>query len=155
MSAQPQPGWKIRPMQPEHLPQVIEIERRAYPFPWTESIFRDCLKSGYSVWLFENPDGQVVGYGVMSFAVDEAHLLNLCVDPDWQQHGLGRAMLSHLLKIARAGGATLMILEVRKSNRAALKLYQQRGFYRLGERKGYYPAPGGREDALVLGFQIV
>lgn len=155
MSAQPEAAWRVRPMQMEQVSRVIEIERAAYAFPWTEGIFRDCLRSGYSAWLIEDADGEIAGYGVMSFAVDEAHLLNLCVDPSQQRRGLGRFMLGHLIRLARAAGATTMILEVRRSNKAAQHLYRQRGFYRIGERPKYYPAEDGREDAIVLALQLV
>lgn len=156
MSALPKPEpWSIVPMGPERLPEVLVVERRAYEFPWTESIFRDCLKAGYSAWLLQDGDGIVIGYGMMSMAVDEAHVLNLCVDPLQQGRGWGRRLLDHLMTLARAAQAVIVLLEVRKSNKAALRLYEGVGFQRLGVRKGYYPAREGREDALVLGFDIV
>lgn len=137
------------------LPQVLEIERRAYPFPWSEGIFRDCLKAGYSGWVLTEEPGLVIGYTLMSMAVDEAHVLNLCIDPAYQQQGLGRMLLEHMIRLARAANATIVLLEVRKSNKAAIHLYETQGFQRLGLRKGYYPAAEGREDALVLGFDII
>lgn len=155
MSAQLKPGPDILPMTAEWLPQVLEIERRAYPFPWTETIFRDCLKAGYSAWVLIDEHGVMAGYGFMSMAVDEAHVLNLCVDPAHQRRGYGQRLLKHLMKLARAAGATIVLLEVRKSNRPAIQLYEGMGFQRLGVRKNYYPAVDGREDALVLGFDIV
>lgn len=155
MSAQLKPGWVILPMQPAHLPQVLEIERRAYAFPWSENIFRDCLKAGYSAWVLCAADGSINGYTLMNMAVDEAHVLNLCVDPEYQRFGLGHKLLKHLMKLARAAQATIILLEVRKSNRAAIALYESMGFQRLGVRKSYYPAADGREDALVLGFDIL
>jgi ribosomal-protein-alanine N-acetyltransferase len=155
MSAQLQPGWRILPMHQSHLAQVLEIERRAYPFPWSEGIFRDCLKAGYSGWILANEQGGLGGYALMSMAVDEAHVLNLCIDTPAQRQGLGRMMLEHMIRLARAANATIVLLEVRKSNRNAIHLYESHGFQRLGLRKGYYPAEGGREDALVLGFDIV
>jgi ribosomal-protein-alanine N-acetyltransferase len=138
-----------------HLPQVLEIECRAYPFPWSDGIFRDCLKAGYSGWILDDGYGGMLGYALMSMAVDEAHVLNLCVDPSQQRQGLGRMMLEHMITLARAANATIVLLEVRKSNKAAIALYEAQGFQRLGLRKGYYPAHEGREDALVLGFDIV
>ena len=155
MSAQPKPGWQILPMHLSHLPQVLEIERRAYPFPWSDGIFRDCLKAGYSGWVLSDEHGAIAGYALMSMAVDEAHVLNLCIDPSAQRRGLGRMLLLHMIMLARAANATIVLLEVRKSNKPALQLYEAQGFQRLGLRKGYYPADGGREDALVLGFDIV
>lgn len=155
MSAQPKPGWKILPMHVSHLPQVVEIERRAYPFPWSDGIFRDCLKAGYSGWILSDEHGAISGYALLSMAVDEAHVLNLCIDPAAQRQGLGRMLLLHLIKLAQAANATIVLLEVRKSNKAAIQLYESHGFQRLGLRKGYYPAHEGREDALVLGFDII
>ena len=155
MSAQPQELWQLAPMQRAQLPLVMDVEKRAYEFPWTEGIFTDCLKVGYSAWVVQSPAGDVLAYSVMSMAVGEAHLLNLCVAPEYQGQGLARFLLTHLLSIARAAHMTQMLLEGRKSNKPALGLYESVGFEKLGLRKGYYPAHGGREDAWVLGLQIV
>jgi ribosomal-protein-alanine N-acetyltransferase len=147
--------WRLRPLAATDLPQVLVIEVRAYPFPWTEGIFRDCLKAGYSAWAMVDDAGTIGAYAFMSMAVDEAHVLNLCVDPGLQRHGLGRRLLHHLVALARAANATIVLLEVRKSNQPAIRLYDSEGFTRLGIRKNYYPAAAGREDAIVLGFEIV
>ena len=154
MSAQPEPLWNLRPMDDGCLQQVLDIERRAYAFPWTEGIFRDCLKVGYSSWIVASPSDEVLAYAVMSMAVGEAHVLNLCVEPAYHQQGLGRFLLTHLQGIARAAGMDLMLLEVRKSNAAAIALYLGMGFHKLGVRKAYYPAHGGSEDALLLGHTL-
>ena len=79
MSAQPEQLWTLRPMHEAQLAQVTDIERRAYAFPWTEGIFRDCLNVGYSAWVVTSPRDEVLAYAVMSMAVGEAHVLNLCV----------------------------------------------------------------------------
>jgi ribosomal-protein-alanine N-acetyltransferase len=155
MSALPKDNWSILPMDASLLPRVLEIERRAYEFPWTDSIFKDCLKAGYSAWVLVGDEGRLAGYALMSMAVDEAHVLNLCVDPDQQRRGHGLLLLKHVMKLARAAQASIVLLEVRKSNKAALKLYEGIGFARIGVRKAYYPARDGREDALVLGFDIL
>jgi ribosomal-protein-alanine N-acetyltransferase len=141
-------------MQVDWLPQVVEIERRAYAFPWTEGIFRVCLNVGYSAWVVSSPGEEVLAYAVMSMAVGEAHVLNLCVEPAYHQQGLGRFLMTHLQAVARAAGMEIMLLEVRKSNAAALALYQGLGFHRLGVRKAYYPAHDGSEDALLLGHTL-
>jgi ribosomal-protein-alanine N-acetyltransferase len=154
VSAQPEELWRLRPMSPSHLSQVVDIERRAYPYPWTEGIFNDCLRVGYSAWVVTNTIGDVLAYAFMSMAVGEAHVLNLCVAPEYQRQGLARYLMDHLLRIARAANVTLMLLEVRKSNRAAQKLYEGYAFKRLGVRKNYYPARGAREDAYVLGLDL-
>ena len=93
---------------------------------------------------------KVIGYGVMSVAVDECHILNVCIHPRWQGHGLGRKIVSRLLNLGKQHGAETAFLEVRTSNHRALSLYQHLGFLEVGKRKGYYPDKEGREDALLL-----
>ena len=154
MSAQPEQLWNLRPMHESWLPQVLDIEARAYTFPWTEGIFRDCLKVGYSAWVVVSPADEVLAYAVMSMAVGEAHVLNLCVEPAYHQQGLGRFLMAHLQQLARSAGMDVMLLEVRKSNAAAIALYQSLGFHKLGVRKNYYPARDGSEDALLLGHTL-
>ncbi len=143
------PQLRLRSMTAADLEAVSAIEARAYPFPWSLGIFRDCLRVGYRCWLYEHGE-RIVGYTIMSLAVGEAHILNLCIDPDYQGQGLGRRLLRRLLNLAREGGADTVFLEVRPSNPGALALYLSEGFNEIGRRPGYYPAADGREDALVL-----
>ena len=145
---------RLRPMQEDDLATVLEIETAAYPLPWTKQIFRDCLHVGYNAWVLELDD-QIVGYGLMSIAAGEAHILNLCVHPHLQRCGYGGQILKQLLKIAKYHQADTVFLEVRCSNQAAIKLYQQIGFNQVGLRKGYYPtAQKQREDALILALAL-
>ena len=155
MSAQPQELWLLDRMHELHLPQILEIERQAYAFPWSDGIFRDCLKAGYSSWVMHHPAGEVMAYALMTMAVGEAHLLNICVAPPYQGQGMARYLMDHLIAVARDAHMTLLLLEVRKSNKAAIGLYESYRFERMGLRKGYYPAHEGREDAIVFGLQIV
>ena len=136
-------------MQNTDLDQVMEIEQRAYPHPWTRGIFRDCIRVGYGCWLYERQGG-VRAYGVMSVAVGEAHILNLTVAPEHQRQGLGRKLLSYFLHLALRHNADTVLLEVRPSNIPAIALYEKMGFNEIGIRKDYYPMQHGREDALVL-----
>lgn len=131
------------------LPRVLVIERHAYGFPWSEGIFRDCLQVGYCCWVVERDD-VVHAYGIMQVAAGEAHVLNLCVDPNAQGQGAGRAMLRCLLEVARKHGAESAYLEVRPTNEHALALYRSEGFRTVGTRRAYYPSEQGREDAFVL-----
>jgi ribosomal-protein-alanine N-acetyltransferase len=141
-------------MQAGDLPPVLAIEKKVYTFPWTLGIFQDCLRVGYSCWLLEM-DRTVIGYGVMSVVIDESHILNLCIHPDWRGRGLGRKLIMRLLKIARQHGAEMAYLEVRESNQVALALYRNLGFEEVGRRQDYYPAiNGGREDALVMSLEF-
>jgi ribosomal-protein-alanine N-acetyltransferase len=144
-----QPALHFRPMQPADLEEIIVIERRSYPYPWTRLIFSDCLRVGYCCWVCER-HGVIEGYGVISIAAGESHLLNLCVRPESLQQGIGRKLLLHLISLARRQNAEMMFLEVRPTNRAARMLYESMGFNELGSRREYYPADHGREDALIL-----
>ena len=139
----------VRPMREPDLRRVLAIERGAYGFPWSPGIFRDCLQVGYCCWVLER-NRQVDGYGIMQVAVGEAHVLNLCVAPEAHGEGLGRVLLRALMDVATDHGADNVLLEVRPSNTTALALYRSEGFRTIGSRRGYYPAHGGREDALGL-----
>ena len=147
------PLLRMRPMQEADLDAVIEVEKLAYPFPWTKGIFRDCLRVGYCCWVYAL-DERVLGYGVMSVVVGEAHILNACIHPEFQGQGLGRRLLQRLLTLARQHRADTAFLEVRASNRAALHLYQDLGFNEIGLRRAYYPGKTGREDAVVLALSL-
>ena len=143
----------FRPISEMDLEQVIAIEEAVYEFPWSIGIFQDCLGAGYCCWLMEQDDC-VSGYGIMSVLADEAHILNFCIKPDLQNNGLGKEMLDHLIDLAKVHHADVMFLEVRPSNRQALKIYEKSGFDEVGSRKDYYPAKFGREDALILAKQL-
>jgi len=148
-----QPIIVLRGMQEADLAAVLAVERCAYTAPWSEGIFRDCLRVRYRCLVAENAD-VVVGHGVMSVAAGECHILNLCVHPDLHGRGIGRRMLRRLLALARQEGADTAFLEVRASNAGAIALYQSEGFIEIGLRRGYYPGPQTknrrREDALAM-----
>ncbi len=147
------PPAGLRPMTEDDLDAVLAIEQRAYPFPWTRGIFRDCLRAGYPAWVLRR-DGALVGYGVLSLAADEAHVLNVCTDPGEQGQGHGRRLLRTLLQLARARGTRRVFLEVRPSNAHAIALYHAEGFNEIGRRPRYYPAAHGREDAIVMAMEL-
>ncbi|MCL1634606.1 ribosomal protein S18-alanine N-acetyltransferase [Luteimonas sp. SX5] len=143
----------LRPMREDDLDEVIAIEQRAYPFPWTRGILRDCLRADYPAWVLIQRD-RIIGYGVLSIAADEAHILNICTAPEAQGRGHGRRLLRSLLQIARGRGVRRMFLEVRPSNPNAIALYHDEGFNEIGRRPRYYPAKDGREDALVMAMEL-
>jgi [ribosomal protein S18]-alanine N-acetyltransferase len=143
------PHVEIRAMTDGDVRAVVEIERASYQFPWSEGIFRDCLRVGYICRVVLSGD-ELVGYGIMSTGAGEAHILNLCVRDSNRCRGIGRTLLEHLLGRAGAGGSSEAYLEVRPSNISAIRLYQTLGFEPIGIRRGYYQAVGGREDAAVL-----
>ncbi len=144
---------RIRHLTRADLGKVAEIEARVYPFPWTRGIFADCLRVGYGCWGLE-ADRHLIGYAIISFGPEEAHLLNICLHPDAQGRGYGRQLLNWSIDQAVAAGSKTLFLEVRPSNRRAIALYRQRGFRRIGRRPGYYPAPRGREDAEVMSLRL-
>jgi len=146
-------GSTLRPMTLADLDAVMEIETRAYDFPWTQSIFRDCLRVGYCCWCYENEE-MLLGYGVMSAAAGESHILNLTVHPESQRQGIGSKLMQHFQQLARRHGADTLMLEVRPSNRIAISLYEKLGFNEIGVRRNYYPAKDGREDALLLALSL-
>lgn len=147
------PQWTVRQMSADDVPEVHAIEVASYPFPWSAGIFRDCLRAGYLCSVAEL-DGQCVGYALLSLAADEAHILNICIAPDYRCRGLGRRLMQFLFAQARQQGARTLFLEVRPSNLSAIRLYQSLGLQQVGVRRGYYQATHGREDALVLRLDL-
>lgn len=138
-----------RTMVHDDLPQVSDIERRSYDFPWSHGVFRDCLLAGYSCIVLEQGD-VVAGYGILSIAAGEAHVLNVCVDPDYRRMGFGDRLLDEMLLRAQSAGVREVFLEVRPSNTGALSLYRKKGFRQIANRHAYYQSRQGREDAAVL-----
>jgi ribosomal-protein-alanine N-acetyltransferase len=132
------------------LDDVVRVEAQIYPFPWTLGNFVDSLRSGYSCWVLRDAHGALQAYGIVMLALDEGHLLNLSVAQESQRRGLGWRTLEWFADVARGHGARTMLLEVRPSNPAAIRLYERYGFQRIGVRRGYYPAAQGREDAIVM-----
>jgi [ribosomal protein S18]-alanine N-acetyltransferase len=145
----PLPEVVIRSMVEADISQVVAIERDSYRFPWSEGIFRDCLRVGYVCRTVSQCDA-VVGYGIVSAGAGEAHILNLCVCAELRCRGIGALLLEDLLQRAAATGVDMAYLEVRPSNTAAIRLYQSFEFEHIGTRRGYYQAHEGREDAAVF-----
>lgn len=143
----------FEPMTDGRLDEVVAIERRAYGHPWTRGNFADSLRSGYQAQLLTAGD-TVIGYFVAMLGVDEVHLLNITVDPDHQGRGWGRVLLDALAIWARSRGAQWLWLEVRTSNLRAQQVYARYGYRRVGERRNYYPAQQGREDAIVMSYKL-
>jgi len=140
---------EIRPMHELDIPLVAAIEKAAYQFPWSEGIFRDCVRVGYVCRVLDIAD-DMGGYGIMSLGAGEAHILNVCIRDEYRSLGFARKVLLYLLERARTAGMHEAFLEVRPSNLAAARLYHSMGFEQVGVRRGYYQATVGREDAAVL-----
>lgn len=144
----------VRPMTHEDLEAVGRIEQQSYDYPWSTGIFRDCLLAGYLCLVIEQ-GGELRGYGILSVAAGEAHVLNVCVAPAFRRRGSGLVLLQHLITEARKARVKRMFLEVRPSNLAAINMYKGIGFATIGRRRDYYRAADNRrEDALVLALTL-
>ncbi len=159
-TAQPHPGGRptprlvrFRAMTPFDVAGVGAVERASYQFPWSDGIFRDCLRVGYLCRVAEC-EGEIVGYGVVAMGAGEAHILNICVRESMRGRGIGSQMLALLSDRSAQAGVQDVFLEVRPSNPHAIALYQSVGFVEVGRRRDYYQAVGGREDALVLKLSL-
>lgn len=149
----PEARISIRQMRHEDLGHVSDIERRSYDFPWSHGVFRDCLLAGYQCIVLDR-DGEVAGYGILSVAAGEAHILNLCIEPVYRSHGYGERLLDEILFRARSASVREIFLEVRPSNKHAIALYRKKGFHQVANRPAYYQAQAGREDAAVLAKKL-
>ena len=149
-----EPYPQVRPMHEEDLEQVATIELQGYEYPWTLAIFRDCLRAGYQCWVLAHAV-EIIGYGILTVAAGEAHVLNVCVASAEQGGGYGTRLMRRLIDLARWHRAQRIFLEVRPSNTRAVKLYHQLGFNEIGKRPNYYPAKRGREDAIVMAMELL
>ena len=154
MSAVLKPEARLEPLNEALLDDVLRVEQRAYSHPWTRGNFVDSLKAGYQVMTLMGGD-TLLGYFVAMEGVEEVHLLNITVAPEFQGQGWAVLMLDALALWSRGRGAHWLWLEVRVSNTRALQVYERYGYRRVGERKNYYPAhPGQREDAVVMSLKL-
>ena len=172
----------LQPMTAGHLDAVLGIEKRAYDYPWTRANFVDSMAVGYHCCVLTGPADAitadagsarstnarstgtgapqavgetVIGYYVAMMGVEEVHLLNFTVAPEFQRQGWAPLMLEALGGWAQAQKAQWLWLEVRVSNERALAIYARNGFRRVGLRKGYYPGvTTAREDAIVMSLRF-
>ena len=136
-------------MRLEHLDQVLEIEKVSYPTPWSRDAFKgEILQNGVAHYFVAVYNNAVIGYGGMWIVLDEAHITNVAVRPDLRGKNVGKALMLEIIRQAVLRGANSMTLEVRPSNAAARKLYQNLGFVERGLRKRYYADTN--EDAIIM-----
>ena len=145
----------LRPMVVGDVDDVHALETSVFPHPWSRANFLDSLSSGYDAWVLREAHGPLVGYFLVMYAPDEAHLLDVAVSGARQGNGIGRYLLDRIAARARAMRVESILLEVRPSNERALQVYRRYGYAEIGRRKGYYPANGGqREDAIVMRYAL-
>lgn len=137
----------IRPMAADDLDEVVAMEARSQPRPWSEKVFSDELAAGNRVYLVaEDGDDHVVGFGGVMVIEGEAHVTNLLVDERFRGKGVGKQLMVSLIEASVGCGARHLTLEVRKENAAARALYSRLGMAPVGLRPRYY----GNDDALIL-----
>lgn len=142
-----------RPLTEADVDQVADLERRVFPDPWPRQAFLDALSEpGTGAFVVKRTDGLVAGHGICRSISDEGEILNLAIEPALRGLGLGSHLLDSMLGWLAARGARAVFLEVRRSNQAAVRLYQKAGFATSGVRRAYYRLPV--EDALTMGLDM-
>ncbi|MCL4520223.1 MAG: ribosomal protein S18-alanine N-acetyltransferase [Firmicutes bacterium] len=140
---------RIRDMYLTDLDRIVEIESRSFPTAWSRSAFQsELVENTFATYLVLDFHGKVVAYGGMWLILDEAHVTNVAVHPDFRGHHLGETMMVGLMTRGKQLGAARMTLEVRRGNDIAQNLYKKLGFVQLGVRRGYYTDT--REDAFIM-----
>ncbi len=133
--------------------EVLVIENNSYPVGWSLQHFKDCFRDQYITQVLKLDD-TIIGYYVVQQILDEFHLLNLCVAPDFTGRGFGKYQLAVIVDKARSENINRILLEVRANSKIARKLYRNAGFEIIGKRKNYYPTSTAqttaREDAFVM-----
>jgi [ribosomal protein S18]-alanine N-acetyltransferase len=142
----------IGPMSPADLDEVDAIERHSFKNPWPARVFLEELERAWARVDVARAEDGVVGFCNYWLVKDEVHLLAIATHPDRRRGGIGARLLEHLLAKARSTQSALVTLEVRKSNRPAIALYERYGFVPVGVRRGYYAEDG--EDALVMTLEL-
>ncbi len=139
----------LRKYHANDLPRLLEIENEVQLSPWPPEVFKQTLARDNTCWVIEK-DQQVAAFIIISAITGEIHILNLCVSRADQRSGYGQQLLRYVLQQAVQEKCLFAYLEVRRSNQAAIALYEKMDFVQIGERRGYYPAVNGREDALIF-----
>jgi ribosomal-protein-alanine N-acetyltransferase len=142
------PALVIEKMCSEDLDEILVIEETCFPTPWPRQVFDMELKSSRSFARVGRMNGLIVGYIIAWMIYDEVHVLNIAVHPDSRRMGIGENMLEYCLDFFLTKGAKHAILEVRRGNLGAKRLYEKLGFKSIGIRRGYYVDTG--EDAIVM-----
>ena len=141
---------EFRKLKLRDLAEIEEIERSAYPTPWSRSMFAGELAKPSSICLgaFEGETETLVGYLIISRYVDAWHVMNIAVAPDYRRRGIARRLMANLFEVTARDASRGYTLEVRVSNEAAIHPYEGLGFRARGVRRGYYT--DNREDALIM-----
>ncbi len=133
----------------EHIDDLVVVENLSFKIPWSrQSLIDEIVNNSTAMYYSALSDGRAIGYGGMWQVLDEGHITNIAVHPEFRKIGVGSMLLSELLKEAKLRGIRALTLEVRKSNEGAKSLYRKYGFEEGGLRKAYYA--DNREDAIIM-----
>lgn len=135
------------------LTRAFEIEQASHAFPWSEKTLASNQGERYLNLKLEQ-QGIIVGFAIVQIVLDEATLFNIAIDPAYQRQGLGRLLLCEIITQIETRDVFTLWLEVRASNRGAIALYESLGFNEVSIRRNYYPAPPGREDAIIMALPL-
>lgn len=138
----------IRPVGERDLSQICEIEAKNFSLPWSENAFRESLAFDYTIFLAAEWEGEIAGYCGCYLSMEEAEITNVAVKEEFRRCGIAKALLVELFRQGLLRGAEAFLLEVRKGNQPAIRLYESLGFEHGGIRRNFYENP--REDALIL-----
>lgn len=130
--------------------QMLQIERAANKYPWTEQAFYSSFADSYFSYKLLDEAGVMQGFYIAQLILEQLELFNICVATDAQGKGHGKALLQHFLTEGQSRGATEALLEVRSNNDSAIGLYKAAGFTVTGQRKGYYVSAEGKDDAILM-----
>ncbi|GIM29169.1 ribosomal-protein-alanine acetyltransferase [Clostridium polyendosporum] len=139
---------KIIPMDESCLDDVLDISRLSFAIPWTKNSFQNELRNNFATYVVAKVDERVIGYGGMWIIIDEGHITNIAVHPDYRGQGIGNTILNSMINICNEKCVKAMTLEVRISNIAAQNLYKKYGFIKEGVRHKYYE--DNKEDAVIM-----
>ena len=142
----------ITKMQTLHLDEAAAIESQCFSDPWSRAMLAAEVTSPNGLYVAAHDGAKLVGYAGMVRVLDEGHIHNVAVLPGYRKRGIGRALISELIALAKKSELVILLLEVRAGNEAAASLYQSLGFERRGVRPQYYRNP--REDALLMTLKL-
>ncbi len=142
----------IRPMEIGDIKQLAELDKACFSMAWSEESFRDEAENNLASYILAEKDGHIIGYIGYWKVVDEGHITNIAVLPEYRRKKIASSLLEKTIKSAYSGGLVLLTLEVRRSNIPAINLYESFGFEIIGQRKNYYHSP--TEDALIMTLML-
>lgn len=143
----------VRPMEEKDLETVMKIEHASFPTPWSPHAFYGELRDNdYARYFCLVHENQVIGYMGLWFILEEGHITNVAIAPEFRGQRLGEFLMRTVMREMFEIGMERMTLEVRSSNLSAQRLYERLGFVTAGVRKGYYS--DNREDALIMWVEL-